>query len=379
MSRAMVVLCMAALVGSVVQGAFAAPHADDKPYKLAIDKDATAAAKKAGFDLDRLLTRTADRVFAMVPHRDQIRINVRLDPKHTVPETGVGAIPDPGTGEAYLTIDDHSKIGFRKSLAIWLPASLARVLFLSSRIRTGPGYGVSLGEALVSEGLSDHFVAQAFPKTPALPWDHRAMTARQEAGLWKRAKPDLAIPGAYDHPLWFFGAGGRNALPRWSGFTLAYRIVSPYLQIDCPRRPSRPTRRRSTNPTLRLTERHARGCRGRPSRVARDCRLPALISTYALRASHGPSGDNDDRPRCSRTDSDAARRYVQRRDTHNPLDSRRCHPGRRSLCSEPDLVSGKHPLERRTTNRRAGEASPSEPGRCALAGFRRRSRGGIPS
>jgi uncharacterized protein YjaZ len=103
------------------------------------------------------------------------------------------------------------------------------VLFLSSRIRTGPGYGVTLGEALVSEGLSDHFVAQAFPRTPPQPWDHRAMTARQEAGLWKRARRDLVVPGGYDHPLWFFGAGGKNALPRWSGFTLAFRIVSPYL------------------------------------------------------------------------------------------------------------------------------------------------------
>jgi hypothetical protein len=209
--------------------ATAGPTASDRPYKLAIDKAAAEAAKKAGFDLERLLSRSADRVYALVPHKGEITINVRLDPKNTVPDIGVGAIPDPGTGEVYLSLDDHSKPGFRRSLATWLPASLARVLFLSSRIRTGPGYGVSLGEALVSEGLSDHFVAQAFPKTPPLPWDHRAMTPRQEAGLWKRARPDLAIPGAYDHPLWFFGAGGKNALPRWSGFTLAYRIVQPYL------------------------------------------------------------------------------------------------------------------------------------------------------
>ena len=52
------------------------------------------------------------------------------------------------------------------------------------------------------------------------PTRSRALEARQR---------DLAIPGAYDHPLWFFGAGGKNALPRWSGFTLAYRIVAPYL------------------------------------------------------------------------------------------------------------------------------------------------------
>jgi len=229
MPRVAVLLCVAALLSLVVQASYGAARADEKPYKLQIDKDAAEAAKKAGFDLDRLLTRTADKTFALLPHRDRININVRLDPKQTVPEIGVAAVPDPGTGELYIALDPHSRIGFRKSLTIWLPASLARVAFLSSRIRTGPGYGVTLGEALVSEGLSDHFVAQAFPKTPAQPWDHRAMTARQEAGLWKRAKRDLDVPGAYDHPLWFFGAGGKNALPRWSGYTLAYRIVSPYL------------------------------------------------------------------------------------------------------------------------------------------------------
>jgi Predicted Zn-dependent protease (DUF2268) len=228
-------------LGGVSAGAATAGLAEsDGSYKLVIDKDAAAAAKKAGFDLEALVARSADKVYPLVSSRGQIRINVRLDPKNTVPEIGVGAIPDPGTGEVYLTVDDHSKIGFRKSLATWLPASLARVLYLSTRIRTGPGYGITLGEALVSEGLADHFVGQAFPKTPPLPWDHRKMTARQEAGLWKRARRDLAIPGAYDHPLWFFGAGGKNALPRWSGFTLAYRIVRPYLTAN--RTPARVVR-----------------------------------------------------------------------------------------------------------------------------------------
>ena len=165
-----------------------------------------------------------------------------------MPEIGVGAIPDPGTGEAYLTIDDHSKIGFRKSLATWLPASLARVLFLSSRIRTGPGYGVTLGEALVSEGLSDHFVAQAFPQTPPQPWDHRRMTARQEAGLWKRARRDLAIPGAYDHPLWFFGAGGKERAPALVGVhaRLPDREPVPHIGPEAGEGGRRPTRRPST-------------------------------------------------------------------------------------------------------------------------------------
>ena len=110
-----------------------------------------------------------------------------------------------------------------------MPASLARVLFLKSRAQYGPGYGLRLGDALVSEGLSDHFVTQAFPSTPPQPWDHQPMTARQEDGLWKRAKIDLIIPGSYDHEEWFQGTGNLDPLPHWFGYTLAYRIVSPYL------------------------------------------------------------------------------------------------------------------------------------------------------
>ena len=82
--------------------AHARPLESDKPYKFVIDKDAAAAAKKAGFDLEALLTRSADRVYGLLPHKGQISINVRLDPKNTVPEVGVGLLPDPGTGEVYL-------------------------------------------------------------------------------------------------------------------------------------------------------------------------------------------------------------------------------------------------------------------------------------
>jgi len=85
---------------------------------------------------------------------------------------------------------------------------------------------------LVSYGLSDHFVEEAFPATPPQPWNHRKFSEDQEAKLWRRAKPDLEIPGGYDHPLWFFGAGGKNALPRWSGYTLAYRIVDAYIDEE---------------------------------------------------------------------------------------------------------------------------------------------------
>jgi hypothetical protein len=201
-----------------------------KPYKLVIDESAADAAQRAGVDLERLLARTTEKVFALVPHPEQVRILVRLDPGATVPEIGVGAAPGPGRGEILIALNDNPKVGFHRSLTTWLPASLARILFLNSRIQAAPSaLGQTLGDVLVSEGLSDHFVAEAFPTTPPQPWDHRPMTARQESRIWKRAKRDLIIPGSYDYSDWFLGTGTSTALPRWWGYTFAYKMVRPYL------------------------------------------------------------------------------------------------------------------------------------------------------
>ena len=83
----------------------------------------------------------------------------------------------------------------------------------------GPGYGRTLGEALVSEGLAGHFVARALGSPPE-PWER----AVDEAALL-RHRPDAATLGAapYDHAGWFFGLSGHR--PRWLGSTLGHRIV----------------------------------------------------------------------------------------------------------------------------------------------------------
>jgi hypothetical protein len=87
----------------------------------------------------------------------------------------------------------------------------------------GPGYGKTLGEALVSEGLAGHFTARLLG-TPPEPW---------ECGLTEDAlrahRPDAAMLAAadYNHAAWFFGRGG--AQPRWLGYSLGFRIVADWL------------------------------------------------------------------------------------------------------------------------------------------------------
>lgn len=84
----------------------------------------------------------------------------------------------------------------------------------------GPGYGKSLGEALVSEGLAGHFVLQVLGGTPD-PWD----AVNPSEGLTRRASNEWSRLG-YDHAEWFFGTG---KIRRWSGYGLGHRLIAEYL------------------------------------------------------------------------------------------------------------------------------------------------------
>ncbi len=85
------------------------------------------------------------------------------------------------------------------------------------------GYGETLGEALVSEGLAGHFVRAVCGSAPEL-WE----CALDDAAL--RANHPSAAELAskdYGHDAWFYGEGGRY--PRWLGYTLGYRTVGTWL------------------------------------------------------------------------------------------------------------------------------------------------------
>ena len=196
-------------------------------FTVAVGEDAGSVSRAAGVDLERLAVRSARRAFELLPHRGKIRIYVALDATRSIPEIGVGGITHGGTGDVIVSIDGTPPGGLKAALETWVPAVLAHELHHSSRVR-GPGYGIALGEALVTEGLADHFAAEAFPDTPPQPWDH-ALSENEETELWRKAQSVLAVPGGYNHRAWFFGGGD---LPRWAGYTLGYRIAEAYLGDD---------------------------------------------------------------------------------------------------------------------------------------------------
>ncbi|MBD8555410.1 hypothetical protein IFT84_12935 [Rhizobium sp. CFBP 8762] len=164
--------------------------------------------------------------------QDSVDVIVENVPGATIPEYGL-------TGSCFrsslitLTVDSLNQ-NFPTSLTTGeLSRILTHEVHHALRFKLCPnGYGFTLSEALVSEGLADCFVDEVWGKHPspitnALPpahWDETVALAG------KHLSSDC-----YDHAEWFFGMG---RLPRWAGYALGYRLVKQYLRQNPDVRPT---------------------------------------------------------------------------------------------------------------------------------------------
>ena len=153
-----------------------------------------------------------------------------LPPLDVVVKAGTSVIPEKGhagfcpeAGVVYITVDPENN-AFCKNYAHSIERMFDHELHHAARWE-GPGYGLTLGEALVSEGLAGHFALELFGGEPE---------------LWERLRSDIVKPYTsqlhdswqrtdYDHNAWFFGTGD---LPRWLGYTAGFNLISRYLAVS---------------------------------------------------------------------------------------------------------------------------------------------------
>ena len=98
---------------------------------------------------------------------------------------------------------------------------IVRTAHLAMRA-AGPGYGFTLGGALVSEGLAGQFVRLVLASPPEI-WE-TAVEDDELDSLWPQHR-ELMTP-KYDHSAWFSGTGDK---PRWLGYALGCKIVEHWL------------------------------------------------------------------------------------------------------------------------------------------------------
>jgi uncharacterized protein YjaZ len=122
-----------------------------------------------------------------------------------------GHCPAPGIVEIVVTPDRFDPVQFSRALIRQI-AHLIR--------QEGPGYGRSLGEVLVSEGLAGHFVLQVMGGQP-----DGLDTVRPAQGAMRQAMNEWARRD-YDHGRWF---GGKGDLRKGTGHGLGHRLIAEHL------------------------------------------------------------------------------------------------------------------------------------------------------
>ena len=160
------------------------------------------------------------RIQALLPI-DGVDVLLSGEPASTVPELGLGGYSANGS-RCFLFIDPaHPTL--RESLAMRFAPFLAHELHHCLRWR-GPGYGSSLAQALITEGLACHFEAEV--TTGSLPLYAAPLPENQMTALRALAQAEAASD-KYDHNRWFYGTGD---LPRWAGYALGARIVGEIMR-----------------------------------------------------------------------------------------------------------------------------------------------------
>ena len=141
----------------------------------------------------------------------------------TIKHLGVGGYA-PNSHTVLVYIDPKHK-AFQKNINEYLLGTIAHELHHVMRWR-GPGYGKTLFEALITEGLADHFETEVRGGTPGK-WD-TALTDKEIQRLLKLAKKEFDNEN-YNHAEWFFGSKKRN-IPYWTGYSLGFYLVGEYLK-----------------------------------------------------------------------------------------------------------------------------------------------------
>mgnify|MGYP006308392217 FL=1 len=95
------------------------------------------------------------------------------------------------------------------------------MLFRSYRI---VGYGDNLFEAIISEGLADHFALQVI-ECDTLAW--QTTLPDSEYFHWKNKAEKIWFKSDYDHLAWFIGLN--SDIPRGTAYDIGFRIIADYL------------------------------------------------------------------------------------------------------------------------------------------------------
>ncbi|WP_430969092.1 DUF2268 domain-containing putative Zn-dependent protease [Spongiimicrobium sp. 2-473A-2-J] len=161
---------------------------------------------------------------------ENLNIRIKASPSNAIPEIGIGGF-NPNAGEVILSIDPNFT-NLAQSIATELGPLLAHEMHHAKRRRT-VGYGSTLLEASVSEGLADCFAMEITGIDPPI-WSVALTGSTLEE--WIDIAGESWNDSSYNHARWFFGTS--PDVPRWTGYSIGFKLVKDYIAANPTRKPS---------------------------------------------------------------------------------------------------------------------------------------------
>lgn len=173
------------------------------------------------------IRRTLDSIARFAPV-DSLRIRVVAFPDAVLPPFGISAVSDSGRIDIFI---DQTQPELRQRIGDVLLPTVVHEYYHVLR-HPDPGYGGNLFEAMVSEGLAEHFVREVAGRRS--PW--LAALPGRDLGRWRALAAAIWCSPEYDHAAWF--GRGTPEIPRGTGFELGYQLVAEHLGRHADRKPS---------------------------------------------------------------------------------------------------------------------------------------------
>ena len=169
---------------------------------------------------------TVVSVKKLLPIKD-IDIVFYENPGATIGEVGgIGGFT-PNANVIFISLNPQHP-NFQKALEEDLSFILAHELHHTIRWQKQVE-GDTLLEAIVFEGLAEHFAQEVTGKASPSPWA-KALTSEQNVMCLAKAREIWSAP-TYDNSLWFLGSDPK-VVPRWAGYTIGYNLVEKYLKAN---------------------------------------------------------------------------------------------------------------------------------------------------
>ncbi len=164
----------------------------------------------------------------------EIDVVFRDNPENTIPNLGIGGFSN--ANYVAVALDPDFK-NFDETIKEEIIRTLAHEFHHCARWDS-VGYGNTIFEALVTEGLADHFDIEVTGKKPQA-WD-TALSPRQLPNMKNLVEKEFRNkPRNFwkSQREWFFGSKEKK-IPKWTGYTLGFNIVKTYLERNPDKKPS---------------------------------------------------------------------------------------------------------------------------------------------